>query len=218
MTSKSEIRVAIKALVRGMTREERKRQSKVVFRKLLQNKQFLSSKKVSVYVSLDSREIQTKSIFEFCFKNKKRVFVPHFSRDSRDMKLFECFSLEDYRQMEVKEFGIKQLRESPIPREEALSSGGLDMILVPGVVFTKTGQRLGNGFGYYDNYLMKCFEGESRPLLIGLAFSQQMLNPFHRIVRHVYEFGFNPRIDSMIFRINISNILRKRIKFKAIEG
>ena len=91
------------------------------------------------------------------------------------MKLFECFSLEDYHQMEGKEFGIKQLRERPIRREEALSSGGLDVILVPGVADSRTDQRLGNGFGYYDNYLMKCFEGESRPLLIGLAFSQQMV-------------------------------------------
>ena len=58
-----------------------------------------------------------------------------------------------------------------------MSLGGLDLILVPGLGFTKAGQRLGRGKGYYDKYLSKVFSTqESRPVLMGLAFGEQILD------------------------------------------
>jgi len=36
-----------------------------------------------------------------------------------------------------------------------LSLGGLDLIITPGLGFTKSGQRLGSGRGYYDRYFEK---------------------------------------------------------------
>lgn len=49
------------------------------------------------------------------------------------------------------------------------------MIILPGVAFTKSGKRLGHGMGYYDKYLSKCFELQSKkPYLIALAFNEQI--------------------------------------------
>ncbi|XP_044166527.1 5-formyltetrahydrofolate cyclo-ligase-like, partial [Acropora millepora] len=54
-------------------------------------------------------------------------------------------------------------------------SGGLDLIVVPGLGFTKHGLRLGRGKGYYDNYIKKCIDNcERKPYLVGLAFSTQI--------------------------------------------
>jgi 5,10-methenyltetrahydrofolate synthetase len=54
-------------------------------------------------------------------------------------------------------------------------SGGLDIVLVPGLAFTKHGQRLGRGRGCYDKYLTKCVEvTKKRPVLIGLCFYEQL--------------------------------------------
>lgn len=55
------------------------------------------------------------------------------------------------------------------------SSGGLHLIIVPGLAFTQSGHRLGSGRGYYDRYFQKALSCSSLPFLIGLAFDQQIL-------------------------------------------
>lgn len=56
-------------------------------------------------------------------------------------------------------------------------SGGLDLIITPGLAFTKSGQRLGSGKGYYDNFF-RCLaqrQHSSSFYSIGIAFRQQIL-------------------------------------------
>lgn len=59
-------------------------------------------------------------------------------------------------------------------------SDPLDLILIPGVAFTRSGGRLGHGMGYYDKYLQSYFnrfpEKTKINFLIGLAFREQMLD------------------------------------------
>jgi len=54
-------------------------------------------------------------------------------------------------------------------------TGGLDLILVPGLAFTRTGQRLGRGKGYYDSFLTKHEELTQRSVTtVALAFCEQI--------------------------------------------
>lgn len=59
----------------------------------------------------------------------------------------------------------------------------LDLILMPGVAFTKSGGRCGHGMGYYDKYLDLYFQkytqqstGINKTLLYGLAFLEQIVD------------------------------------------
>lgn len=72
-------------------------------------------------------------------------------------------------------------------------SGGLDLVLMPGVAFTKDGGRMGHGMGYYDKYLAESFVmnphrkaeelrgdidrklEQKKTILIGLAFREQII-------------------------------------------
>lgn len=72
--------------------------------------------------------------------------------------------------------------------------GGLDLVLAPGVAFTKNGGRCGHGMGYYDKYLESLFrsnpqrEGaekqrgnldeklsDHKTILLALAFREQIV-------------------------------------------
>jgi 5-formyltetrahydrofolate cyclo-ligase len=58
-----------------------------------------------------------------------------------------------------------------------LSTENLDLVLIPGLAFTRSGKRLGRGKGYYDRFLARCFRKfKKHPFTLGLAFKQQIVS------------------------------------------
>jgi 5-formyltetrahydrofolate cyclo-ligase len=66
---------------------------------------------------------------------------------------------------ESKQFGV--LLKTPCEKSEEVEPS---LLIVPGLAFTKLGDRLGRGKGYYDRYLEN-FKG----VTIGVAFNEQIL-------------------------------------------
>jgi len=170
--AKSVLRKQIKSQLRKMPQDEVHRQSQIIVKKLIEMPEYQKSRRISVYLSM-AKEVQTESILKDAFGSNKTIFIPKYV--GKDMAMVKLGSMDDYRQLPETSWKIKQPLDDDHSREDALSGGGLDLIVVPGVGFTQAGHRMGHGGGYYDTYLEKVFQKQnSYPFLVGLGFDFQM--------------------------------------------
>ncbi|XP_050299664.1 5-formyltetrahydrofolate cyclo-ligase-like [Anthonomus grandis grandis] len=168
---KKALRVEVQAKVAKMPREEKTRQSQAVFHKLKNLPVFQNSKRVSVYLSIEG-EIDTEAIVRHIFEQKKECFIPRCTKS--EMQMVKLHSMDDWLNLPYSKWKIKQPALNDT-REDAMETGGLDLMICPGVAFTRTGHRLGYGGGYYDRYQTKLREVQKGPFTtVALAFREQI--------------------------------------------
>lgn len=171
--AKQLLRKEIKARLKGLSNEEKSQQSRIVTNKLLSLECYQNSRTLSVYLSMPN-EVDTQDILADIFEKQKKCFIPHYAGD--EMKMVTLKDQKDYDDLPVTSWNIKQPDDAEA-RACAIDEGGLDVVIVPGLGFTRTGLRLGRGKGYYDNYFRKHEQLlNKKPVLIGLAFECQMVD------------------------------------------
>jgi len=173
--AKKALRSKMKTILAGISSESKKTQSQAVSSKLFQLPSYKSARSVAVYLSMEE-EVGTNIILEDILNTGKICYIPKYHMDSHKMDMVRLVDWQDYMALPVTKWNIKQPGEDDI-REEALDSDeGLDLILIPGLAFTKTGARCGRGKGYYDTYLARAKEKQgTAPLTVALAFREQVL-------------------------------------------
>jgi len=168
MESKEVIRKKIKMKMRNQKGAERSRRSRVIHKKIFIKKEFLNAKRVMLYVSKGTGEVETGPIIKKALKMGKKVVLPvTLKRDEGIKPVY----LRDSRSMEKGPYGIYEPK-GPSNRKSAVLKD-IDLVIVPGVAFDRRNNRIGRGKGYYDNFLRRL--PESRPK-IGLGFRFQLLD------------------------------------------
>jgi len=168
---KRSLRKELKAKIKLMSDESKRDESFSITKKLLSLKVYQQSSRISVYLSMPS-EVNTADILKHIFDNDKKCYVPLYTKE--DMKMVHLRDINDYNSLPLTAWNIKQPNEDEC-RETAIESGGLDLIILPGLGFTTDGLRIGRGKGYYDNYLTEHLTKIGRkPFTVGLAFSAQI--------------------------------------------
>ncbi len=129
-------------------------------------KEFENSKKILFFVSFNS-EVDTKNMIkELLDKKNKTILVPYVIK--KDYKL-HISELKDFNDLGPKTFNILEPKKEKIMEFDKKE---LDIVIVPGIVFDKNGNRIGHGYGYYDRFL-KTIKKET--VKIGLAFDFQLI-------------------------------------------
>lgn len=95
---------------------------------------------------------------------EKRAVYPRVNGDS--MEFIELASLQD---LTVSRWN---LREPAVAQTRRVTLDEIDLILVPGLAFTETGERLGRGGGFYDRLFA---QPELTAVKIGLCFDAQLV-------------------------------------------
>jgi 5-formyltetrahydrofolate cyclo-ligase len=140
--------------------------------------EYRRAKTVSLYLSMPSGEISTEKIVGDAFQNGKAVFVPFTYKlsQTRDfwpssiMDMLHLESPEDYQSLKADKWGIPSVdRESISQRRNCFGGKGksegqtdreihddeLQLIIMPGLAFDRSLDRLGHGKGYYDFFLQR---------------------------------------------------------------
>ena len=139
-------------------------QSERIAEQLYQQSYWQKAKTVALTVSRFP-EVDTEPMIAKAWEEGKKVALPRINTQTKQM---EFFIIETYQQLEETVFKLKE----PIPSQSTLQSANdIDLMIVPGVAFTKQGYRLGLGGGYYDRYLPK-FKG----ITVSLLFSAQLVD------------------------------------------
>ena len=120
------------------------------------------SNSIFIFVGFGN-EVDTMNLIKDALEKNKRIYVPKIDNKNKIMKVMKIRSTDELKP------GIWGILE-PESNEELDEE--LDLIIMPGVAFTKHGERIGYGGGYYDKFLEK-----ANPKIpkVALAFSLQVL-------------------------------------------
>ncbi|XP_075536867.1 methenyltetrahydrofolate synthetase [Dermacentor variabilis] len=172
--AKNAVRAEMKKQLKSMTAEDRLRQSKIILDKFVNHSRYKASKRISIFVNMET-EVSTEPIIRQIINDGKECFIPKYDDQSQQMDMVKLASLEELWKLPMTKWRIKQHTDFD-PREEALVTGGIDLLVVPAVAFAPQGARLGHGKGYYDIYYSRCLKAQAqRPYTLGLCFCQQIV-------------------------------------------
>lgn len=163
----------LKSRIREQAHENRRQQenkdelSRIICEKFVALPEYARAKTVMFYVDVRT-EVRTRDYLATALTHEKAIVVP-WCNATGELELFRLESMEDlaigmYKILEPR----VELRALP---ERQVAVEALDLIMVPGVAFTRSGARMGHGKGYYDKLLE-----HARPdvPLVALAFECQL--------------------------------------------
>jgi 5-formyltetrahydrofolate cyclo-ligase len=140
--------------------------SRIILDRFVALPEYAAARVVMYYVDVRS-EVRTRHYLPEALKHDKTIVVPYCV--DGELELFHLTSMDElaigmYKILEPK----PELRSLP---EKRFKAEQLDLVMVPGVAFDRTGARMGHGFGYYDKLLQ-----HARPdaPLVALAFECQL--------------------------------------------
>lgn len=146
-----------------MTESERAQKSRVICERLFAMEEFCAAQDILLYASYGS-EVETDAVFERAIALGKRVYYPRVNGE--EMDFFRVRALSELTE------GYKGIRE-PVAVEKNMfcANGSYALLVMPGVAFDQSRNRIGYGKGFYDRFLQGGFAGHK----IALCFCVQIL-------------------------------------------
>ncbi len=167
-TNKKMTRNAIKGMRLALKKEEVKERSEACVSKVLQFPELIEAKTVCVYMPAGN-EIDTTEIIRYCKENGKRLAAPRVNGDT-----MEFYYFTDETDMEQGAYDIWEPTGTEAVEDEE------SLVIMPGVAFDLSCNRIGYGKGYYDRYL----SAHPRMKKVALAYDFQIVG---RIKREVHD-------------------------------
>ena len=163
---KKQLRQAVLQQRDLLTAAEIKAHSESIKEKLFSLPEYQAAQTIMFFLNF-GKEVMTLKMLPQALKQGKRVVVPKTVPKEKRMILSEIYDIE-------KDLapGLWQI---PEPKEDSLrpvAPQEIDFVVVPGVAFDLSGNRLGYGGGYYDRFFPQLRPGVP---LVALTFELQLV-------------------------------------------
>ncbi|MHC4835994.1 MAG: 5-formyltetrahydrofolate cyclo-ligase [Planctomycetota bacterium] len=160
---KGALRDEIKQRLAQMNTADRVAKSKQICGRVIESDAFQDASVVMVFLSLP-HEVDTTVLILSAWQQGKTVAVPKISWEQRHMIPVEITSLDTG--LKTCQRGLRTpANGTPVSFDE------IDLIIAPGLGFDRSGNRLGRGGAFYDNFFRHEKISASR---WGVAFSNQL--------------------------------------------
>lgn len=131
---------------RALTKDEVSTSSMSVCKRVLESNWYKAADTVLAYMPI-GKEVDILPILKQGLADGKSVYLPKVQ--GKEMTFYK---LEDLDALCSGVFGIPEPKDTtPLPSRKGL-------MIVPGIVFSKAGFRIGYGGGYYDRYLQRAHQ------------------------------------------------------------
>ncbi|HEY9124723.1 MAG TPA: 5-formyltetrahydrofolate cyclo-ligase [Bacteroidales bacterium] len=157
MLNKSEIRNSIKELKKKQSQDYYPVHSQIIADKIERLPQFVHSQTIAMYWPMPMEVDLTPLIIKY--STSKTILLPVVSDDDIVFSQFEGES-----QMKKNRYNILEPTGTVFSDIEQIEA-----LIIPGIAFDKSGNRLGRGKGYYDRFL-----STSNAFKIGVCFEFQL--------------------------------------------
>ncbi|KAK9278287.1 hypothetical protein L1049_027852 [Liquidambar formosana] len=153
---------------------------------------FKSCQRLCAYISCSAlREVDTTKVVSEILQNPakdghtqrgKKLYVPRVEDRDSHMRMLNIATIDD-----LIANSMNILEPTPVDgdgneRENVMQANDpVDLLLLPGLAFDRSGRRLGRGGGYYDTFLKNYQDlakerNWKQPLLVSLSYSLQILD------------------------------------------
>lgn len=140
---KSELRKQVLQEMKALPREQKQAMDQALTERFLKHPFYQEVKVIASYLSFP-HEFQTQELIDQALRDGKKVLIPKtYPKGRMD------FVVYNPQQLVKTSFGLLE----PQGNLEVVDVSKIDLIHVPGLVFTTKGYRIGYGGGYYDRYL-----------------------------------------------------------------
>lgn len=192
---KQALRQRIIAARENLAASERLRLGRTILAAVHSLPEYREARAVLGYLNFGA-ELETDVWVAQALRDGKRVLLPRVNKASRQLDLYRINDLQH--DVAPGSWGIREPLIERCIKEEA--PGTIDLILLPGVAFTRDGGRLGYGGGFYDKLLAHM---PHRPVLVAAAFGLQ-------VVADIPQEDTDQRVDWLVTENEILRCNRER--------
>ncbi|GLU03018.1 hypothetical protein SLE2022_202380 [Rubroshorea leprosula] len=183
---KRSLRSKIRKQLKNMDPAQRAQEDDAIQNIVLESPWFKASKSLCAYMSsaalheVDTLRIVSEVLSDHA-KERKKLYVPRVEDNNSNMKMLMISTVDHLTASSMNILEPALVDSDGHQREDVMqASDPVDLFILPGLAFDKSGSRLGRGGGYYDLFLKRYQElieerKWKQPLLVALSYSVQTM-------------------------------------------